>query len=80
MLNVTFVTMMYGLGMPVLFPVAVVTLFILYCTEKAMVYYSCRLPPMYDEKLNNSVLSLMTYAPLLLLAFGYWMFSNNQLL
>lgn len=80
MLNVVYVTMMYGLGMPVLFPVAVVTLLIIYCTEKAMVYYSCRLPPMYDEKLNNTVLALMTYAPLLLLSFGYWMFSNHQLL
>ncbi len=80
MLNITFVAMMYGLGMPILFPVAVGTLLVLYCTEKAMVYYSCSLPPMYDEKLNNSVLSLMTYAPLFLLGFGYWMLSNKQLL
>lgn len=45
-----------------------------------MIYYSYRQPPMYDEKLNNNVLNLMTYAPLLFLSFGYWMFSSHQLL
>lgn len=79
-LNITFVTMMYGLGIPILFPIAVISFFALYVTEKAMVYYSYRLPPMYDEKLNNNVLALMTYAPLLFLAFGYWQFSSHQLL
>lgn len=35
---------------------------------------------MYDEQLNNNVLSIMTYAPLLFLSFGYWMFSSLQLM
>jgi hypothetical protein len=79
-LNVTYVTMMYGLGMPLLFPVAAITLFILYIVEKYEFFYVYRLPPMYDAKLNNAVLSILTWAPLLCLGFGYWMFSNNQLL
>lgn len=78
-LNITFVTMMYGLGLPILFPVASISLFGLYLVEKLMVYYSYRQPPMYDEKLNRNVLSLMAYAPLLFLSFGYWMFSSHQL-
>jgi hypothetical protein len=44
-----------------------------------MIYFSYRLPPTYDEKLNNNVLSIMTYAPLLFLSFGYWMLSSRQL-
>ena len=79
-LNITFVTMMYGLGIPVLFPIAAVSMVTLYFVEKFMVYYIYRQPPMYDEKLNNNVLGLMTYAPLLFLSFGYWMLSSNQLL
>lgn len=79
-LNITFVTMMYGLGMPLLFPVAVLSLFVLYVVEKYEFFYVYRLPPMYDAKLNNAALSLMTWAPLLFLGFGYWMISNNQLL
>jgi len=68
---------MYGLGLPLLFPVAAGSFFVLYVVEKLMVYYSYRQPPMYDEKLNAHVLSLMTWAPLFMLAFGYWMLSNN---
>lgn len=79
-LNITFVTMMYGVGIPILFPFAAFSIFVLYCVEKIMVHYSYRQPPMYDEKLNNNVLKIMTYAPLLFLSFGYWMLSSRQLL
>ena len=33
-LNIVFVTMMYGLGMPILFPIAFISLFIIYATER----------------------------------------------
>ena len=79
-LNIVFVTMMYGMGIPVLFPIAAVSLFVLYCVEKYMIYYVYREPPMYDEKLNTNALSILTWAPLLFLSFGYWMLSSNQLL
>ena len=35
-LNVVFVTFMYGFGIPILFPVAVISLIILYFVEKTM--------------------------------------------
>ena len=35
---------------------------------------------MYDEKLNKNALSFLIYAPILYLAFGYWMLSSKQLL
>lgn len=71
---------MYGFGIPVLYPIAVLSIFVLYIVEKAMIYYSYRQPPLYDEKLNNSTLAILTWAPLLALSFGYWMFSSKQLL
>ncbi len=49
-LNVCFVTFMYGFGLPILFPVAILAFLILYFVEKTMLYYSYRQPPMYDEK------------------------------
>jgi len=67
------------MGIPLLFPVAVFEILVLYIVEKLMIYYSYRQPPMYDEKLNNRVLSTLTYAPILFLSFGYWMMSNKQL-
>lgn len=47
-LNISFVTLMFGFGMPILFPLAIFALFILYMTEKTMLYYSYKNPPMYD--------------------------------
>jgi hypothetical protein len=79
-LNIVFVTMMYGMGLPILFPIASLSLLTLYCMEKIMLHYVYREPPMYDEKLNKNALSILTWAPCLFLTFGYWMLSNKQLL
>lgn len=76
-LNIIFVTMMYGIGIPILFPVAALSILVLYSMEKLMLAYSYRQPPAYDERLNNNVLGLMTYAPLIFLSFGYWMLSSK---
>ena len=76
-LNIVFVTMMYGIGLPILFPIAAGSLFVLYMMEKIMIHFSYRAPPMYDEKLNNNVLTVLTYAPLLFLSFGHWMLSSK---
>lgn len=80
LLNVIFVTMTYGFGIPILFPIGAGAIFVLYIVEKTMLYYSYRLPPMYDERLSQSVLNTLYYAPLFLLGFGYWMASNKQML
>jgi len=79
-LNIVFVTFTFGFGIPLLYPIAAVALFILYIVEKTMLYYAYRLPPMYDERLSISVLNILSYAPLFLLSFGYWMASNKQML
>lgn len=78
-LNIVFVTFMFGFGIPVLFPVAAVAFLILYVVEKTSLYYSYKLPPMYDERLSNSVLNYLFVAPLFYLIFGYWMASSQQL-
>jgi len=76
-LNVVFCTFMYGFGLPLLFPIAFVTFVILYFVEKSMLYYSYKLPPMYDERLNDDVLSKLQWAPVFFFIFGYWMLSSN---
>lgn len=79
-LNICFVTMMFGFGIPLLFPVATLGFAILYVVENLMLYYSYQQPPLYDEKLDTSVLNFLKFAPLGFLAFGYWMVSSKQLL
>ena len=76
-LNIVFVTMTYGFGMPILFPVAAFAIFVLYLVEKTLLYYVYRLPPMYDERLSQSVINILYKAPLFYLGFGYWMASNK---
>ena len=80
LMNVVFVTFTYGFGIPMLFPIGSLALFVLYLVEKTMLYYGYRLPPMYDERLSQSVLKKLYYAPLFFLSFGYWMASNKQML
>ncbi len=45
-----------------------------------MLYYSYRMPPMYDSKLSEIVLNMLLYVPIFYFAFGYWMLSSKQLL
>ena len=79
-LTIVYITMMYGFGMPVLFPIAMLSFLVLYITEKIMFFYGYVSPPMYDERLSNDVLTKLQFAPLLYIIFGYWMASNQQLL
>jgi hypothetical protein len=76
-LNITFITMMFGYGMPILFPIAALAFFVLYVMEKASLYYSYRLPPMYDARPSEMILSILLYAPIFYLAAGFWMCSNK---
>ena len=38
-MNIVFITMMFGAGLPVLFPIATASLTVLFCLEKFMLYY-----------------------------------------
>lgn len=78
-LNVTFVTMMYGLGMPILFPIAAVSYFIFYAVERYQVAFTYPMPPAMDDQMTKNALSLLSYSPILLLMNGYWMLSNKQI-
>lgn len=79
-LNVTFITFMFGFGMPLLWPIAVFCFCILYFMEKTMLYYSYKTPLMYDEKSFEEVLKVLKWAPTFYCVFGYWMCSSLQLL
>lgn len=79
-LTITYIAMIYGTGMPVLFVIAAQSLFTLFIVEKYAIYYIYKAPPAYDEKLNNKALKMLGIAPMFLLAFGFWILTNNQLI
>lgn len=78
-LNVCFVTMMYGIGMPILFPIAAFTYFNLFVLERLLVAFFYQLPPTFDDKLTKNALGILRFGAVLHLLFGYWMLSNKQI-
>ena len=78
-LNVTYVTMLYGVGLPILFPIAFVSYFVFWATERYQVAYTYQLPPSMDDRMTANAMRLFNYTPILFLFNGYWMLSNRQI-
>ena len=78
-MNVSFVTLMYGSGLPLLYPIALTSYIVLYCIEKCLLLRSYKMPPEFDEKLSKSALRMMRWASILAFGVGYWMLSNQQI-
>lgn len=79
MLNVVFVTFMYGLAVPLLFPIACVFFAVSYIVERLALAYSYRKPPMFDDVLNKSAIDSLKVAPIFMMFFGFWIFGNRQI-
>ena len=77
LLNIAFVCMMYGLGIPFLFFIAFLSFVFLWVTERYLIAYYFKLPPSFDDKLTKNALAILKWAVVFFLAFGYWMMSNK---
>ena len=75
--NITFVTMMYGVGIPILFPIAVLSYTILWISERYYVAYNFQMPPSLDDRLSKNAVNVLKYAPMIFLFNGFWMLSNK---
>lgn len=85
MLNFVLTCFMYGAGIPVLFPIALLCLVILYIYEKKMITRQVRMPNNFDPKMNSQMISVFLYGPILYSGIGYWMYSvpailNNEVI
>jgi hypothetical protein len=76
-LNVTYVALTYGLAMPILFPIAAITLKLQQTFEKVAIAWCARMPPAMDNALNNNALNMVTFAPMFLLMNGFWLVDNK---
>jgi hypothetical protein len=79
MLNVIFVTFMYGLAVPLLFPIAMIFFAVSWIVERLALAYSYRMPPMFDDVLNKSAIGSLKAAPIFMMIFGFWVFGNEQI-
>ena len=78
-MNNVFVALMFGPGVPLLYPVCIFSLFILYVVERLSLAFYYKQPPMFDEKMSASTYKTMRWAIALNLFFAYWMYSNKQM-
>lgn len=79
LLNITFITFMFGAGLPMLFPIALGSFIIKYILDRLLLAYSYRYPPLYDESLNRTAIKFLLFAPFMYLTIGFWMFDNVQI-
>ena len=74
-----FVSFLYGMFLPILFPIALMGLINLYFVESLSMAYYYREPPMYDKDISQSVLEILKFAPILMFTLGYWAMGNRQI-
>jgi hypothetical protein len=79
LLNIVYVTMMFGAGMPILFPIAAFNFMNQYICERIIVAYQVQLPPALDDKLTQNLIKMLAFSPLFMVLNGYWMLSNEQM-
>lgn len=75
-LNVLYVTCLYGVGLPILFPIAALYYLILWMHERWHLAYYHRRPASMDATLTENGIHVASFAPILLLFNGYWMLTN----
>lgn len=76
-LNIVYIAFFYGMGLPLLFPIAGASVFSQWANERYNVAYVNKLPPTLDDKLTKNAINMLKWAPLLLCFNGYWMISNK---
>lgn len=79
-MNIIFVTMMFGTGLPILFPIALISFIIIYILENFMLLKVYKKPIEYHGELHAKVLNILGHASILFLAFSFWQLSNLQLI
>ncbi len=77
MLVITWITFMFGPGLPILFPIGLFGLIMLYVTDRVSLAYLNRQPPVYDLKMNDTTIGMLKFAPILYMLVGSWVYSNQ---
>lgn len=73
-----YISFMYGLFIPVLFPIAAFGILNMYIVEKVALLYYFRKPPMYDDKLQKESIKVLKNAPIAMFIMGYWAMGNTS--
>lgn len=75
-MTMVFLSFMYGMAIPILFPVTLFGITSIYVNERVLLAYSYKKPPPLDEDLELRSYKFLKFAPLLMFLIGYWSLSN----
>ena len=70
---------MFGIFLPVLFPITLFGIFNKYFMEKLLITYYYRQPPQYNQMLSKTAIMILKSAPIYMFVLGYWAIGNVQL-
>ena len=70
---------MYGPGIPILFPIGLLGLIVLYSVERYSVAKYYQIPPNFDDSLNEACVKDVLWSPIFYCGVGFWMYSNRQI-
>ncbi len=76
MLTITWVTFLFAPGLPILFPIALIGITVLYVTDRLAIAYWCKKPPTYDTNISDATIQLIRFAPVMYVTMGGWLYSN----
>lgn len=76
-MNLVFVTFIHGVAFPVLWPITLFGIMNNFFTERVLLAYYYRQPPVFDNQLNLIALKIMKLAPLFGLCTSYWYLRNR---
>lgn len=75
-LNLLFVCLLYGSGLPFLYIITFVNLLIIYWLDKCYLLRICKLPKNYDEKLEEGIRNFLWIFLLVHITFAIWVYGN----
>lgn len=79
-LFLVFTCLTFSSGLPILYPIAFVTLFVMYWVDKFLLLRFYRLTPGFTKHLSNFVVQQLPFALFFHFLFGFFMFSYPNLL
>jgi len=77
--NVLLMAFMFGPGIPIMFPLALLFVIFNESSLRFQLAYQCRTPFKYSSAMNRSLIRLCAFMPVLYSSFGLWMYSNRQI-
>lgn len=79
LITMIFVTFMYGMFIPIMFPITLFGIINFYLTEKIGLIWLYRRPPMFDETLIMRAFKMLKHPPFFMFMLGYWAIGNMQM-